>query len=326
MRKLPHPWDMVEWERVRFAFQRSLTGHRRLAGGKGHLWYVRAPKEFDEGRYAPSLGLGVSRLLILGLPDEVRTFEDEDVEDEELRDMLEVLDSRSWTRTDVLLAGLEECELRRFDGDWLVYASNPSSRCSGSWGVSVSFGEKRCYFFSSEEDINEGNFGDTEYLIAVCEPAEPDVFREACIRAYGYLYRELTLPPQMGEQADGSQPLWMECLEELFRSNKEARGEMLDQMPALDSVGKKRWESVRELTGLDPRELLEYYRREGLEPHAGTGQRKAARPPLHRVRESPRLNEEELLQDPKLLRFWIANYCYALGNANTLWKNRSEDD
>ncbi len=326
MRGLPHPWDMVEWERVRFAFQKSLTRHRRLAGGKGHLWYVRTPKEFDEGLRAPSLGLGVSRLLILGLPDEVRTCEDEFLEDEELRAMLEVLDSRRWTRTDVLLAGLEECEPRRFDGEYLISASNSSSMCSGSWGVSVSFGEKRCYFFSSEEDINEGNFGDTEYLIAVCEPADPDVFREAWIRAYGDLYSKLSLPPQMGEQAHGMQPLWMECLEELFRSNKRAREEMLGQMPVLDSVGNKRWESVRKLTGFDPRELLEYYRREGLEPEAGAGKRKNDRPPLRRVRESPRTNEEELLQDPKLLRFRIANYCHSLEHANTLWKNRSEDD
>jgi hypothetical protein len=130
----------------------------------------------------------------------------------------------------------------------------------------------------------------------------------------------------MGEQADGLQPLWMECLEELFRSNKRAREEMLGQMPVLDSVGKKRWESVRELTGFAPGELLEYYRKEGLEPEGSAGRRAACGPPLRRVRQPPPSNEEELLQDPKQLRFWIANYCYALENANTLWKNRSEDD
>ncbi len=120
-----------------------------------------------------------------------------------------------------LLSRLEGNRFRKSGGMWLFGGWNPSSHCSGSWSVSVELGRRRGCFFTTDGDAT-GNFNDSAFIVAVFEPLKPfAVFREACIHLYCQNYEGLVLPPALGERAYGVQPLWMECLEELFR-----RGEL----------------------------------------------------------------------------------------------------
>lgn len=138
------------------------------------------------------------------------------------------------------------------------------------------------------------------------------VFREACIRLYRENYVNLTLPPALGEQADGVQPLWMECLEELFRTDPHAREEMLGQICSLTSVDEERWKNVKDLTKFSERQLREYYHMAGFAPEDGPRNVKHGGKKFPLVVEDFSLDCDALLKDRNLLRFWIANYCHQL--------------
>jgi hypothetical protein len=230
MLDIPFPWNTVDWPRVRSLFELSLGEPQPLDNVEGCLRDVTIPKELAEGGVGPSFGWGVATLLVLGLPDEQRVVDDEEVdEQEELRCLVDDLDHKTGA-CDTLIAGLEDMEPERIGGAYLFSASNPSSMCSGSWGLSVSFGKNRGYFIYSVEDAYDGNYGSNEYIVSVFEPMEPAVFHQACLRLYRDMYSALVLPPELGEQAEGTQPLWAECLEEVFRKSEYGRKELSGQL------------------------------------------------------------------------------------------------
>lgn len=312
MAKLPFPWNKVDWKKVRDVFEQSLGEPVPIAGGKGSFRYVCSPEDLFACAHAPA-GWGVSRLIVEGLPERYRRLvvgEEDDVPEKDwdrlgwLIDLDEV-NFESVDKTSYLLSRLEGNRFRKFGGMWLFGGWNPSSHCSGSWSVSVEFGRNRGYFFTTDGDA-AGNFNDSEFIIAVFEPLKPfAVFREACIHLYCKNYEGLVLPPALGERAYGVQPLWMECLEELFRS-----GELYMPSGVPDAVDNAWWKAVKDLTGFSDRRLREYYRILGFAAVEGTEKLKPGE-------EGFRLELVEIedglpMEDPKYLRFLVANYCQTM--------------
>lgn len=314
MTELPHPWDKLDKQKLRSFFELSLTNPVPLAGGEGWLRYVNVSPEPDVSLFQEGTWWGVSQLLALCLPDDYRIEEGEE-DPEDMTELLERLDERDLGRENVLLSVLEGVRPQDLGGMALFSGWNPSSHASGTWGVSVSVGARRGYFSYKSEDFWGDNYGDTNFLTAVFEPVgSEDVLWDACIRLYCEEYESFTLPPALGERADGVQPLWMECLEELFRTNPHAREEMSCQLCSLTSVDKERWKNVKQLTGLSEEQLLEFYRMAGFAPEDGRRNAKRGGKKFPLVVEDFSLDGDALLKDRNLLRFWIANYCHLLEN------------
>lgn len=318
MIELPHPWDKLDEKKLRSLFEQSLKDPVPLAGGEGCLRCVCVPDELRSllSLYPGTEWWGVSKLLALCLPDEYHIEDDEDEDPvERMTELLERLDTRELGRDGVLLSALEGVRPRDIGYMGLCSGWNPGSRVSGTWGVSVSVGARRGYFSYDCEDYNGENYLDSRFLTAVFEPVKSEaVFREACIRLYCENYEIFTLPPALGERADGEQPLWMECLEELFRTDPHAREEMSGQMGLCESVDEERWKNVKQLTGFFEKRLMEFYRMAGFKPEDGRSNSRRGGKKFPLVVEDFSLDCDALLKDRDLLRFWTANYCHQLEN------------
>lgn len=104
------------------------------------------------------------------------------------------------------------------DPSWLVYCSNPSSMVSGAWGLRRFAHGGRGYIFSvaDEDPSNELR------VLTAWEPeSEGRLARYAHLVAYRDSWREIGLPPIMGERVTGIPGLLFTAVNEILKAHPD---------------------------------------------------------------------------------------------------------
>lgn len=309
-------WDRVDRAKIRREAKRALR--RRLWVEDGEIRLAEPP-------------LRPLEALIEALPANLSEEEQEEIEEGY---------PEPWEAAKSVIALLERCDPQKVQEEELVSCWVESSMCSSSWGLNLFTTPRAGYLVYIGEDPYAAE--ECARIYAMWQPVSSEAARRACATAvYAEHWRELTLPPSLGEFASGMQPLWMECLLELLRQEPACWEGISIQMPQKDEITPGRWEFVRRLTGLSESQMLELYREAGIElelEKSGGETRVIQKPPARagdhnsedsdeagddrEEEEEDEFEEEEgrlyepLVKaaaiDPVRARFVLANYCHAL--------------
>jgi hypothetical protein len=312
-------WDRVDANAVRRAARKALT--RRHWVDDGEIRLAEPP-------------LSPLTMLVEALPADLSEEEMAEIEDGNLD---------PWDAAQLVIALLERCDPEKVQDEALVSCWVENSMCGGSWGLRLYTTPRSGYLVYIGDDSFDVE--DRCQIYGMWRPVSSEAARRVLASiVYQQNWREMVLPPAMGEYASGMQPLWMECLLDLLRVEPSCWEGIMLQMPRKDDITRERWEFVRRLTGLSDSRLHELYREAGIEvtwetsdgrTHPSRKQAAASAADDPADIEEEELDDEEfdeeeeedyeddeaspyeqLIQaaalDPEKARFVVANYCHAL--------------
>lgn len=234
--------DAAILDRIRREFDSGKI-HEILRKCWKRFLYIRQPRGLVRFSARP---IRIYHLLMEGLPSHHKDYVQYLIEEGEISYsempslLLTLLDGRAETMTSPL----------RF---WVEM-----SMVSGCWILSEIHTPFRAYLVY---DLGEGlPEGEGVELLAAWEPPENQLARHHCIvRCYVRYWHDRCFPPEMGECAEGEQPLFMDCLLELLRQQPGLWHVIGGQTPLRLPLSKQRWKFVREVTGLRPERLRELF-------------------------------------------------------------------
>lgn len=328
------PFDRLNAARIRKVLASSFRESYTVDEARGLVSFPRKPVPF-------------LNLVMSGLPKSRQ---------EEAMDVIREGGIEATGELEHLISALDHCPAEAVHREEVVGCWVATGFGSG-WCVNAYTSPERGYVVyhgTGDEALLE----DRIKILGMWQPAGNDVARRECVtRCYARYWSDCCLPPQLGECARGSQPLWMECLLRMLREDPGLWPVIVQRMPFRESITAERWEYVRHVTGLSEERLLELYREAGFRlrlEKAPSGSRAGSRPsaafeviqehPRHAdyshglavceeaEEEEPELEMEEEEEeednlynlimtaapfDEESAKFLLANFCYILEHTNS---------